>query len=164
MLANSEAWREIQADSATYPFCLRLRVLAVCLASPLSLTGILFGGGALTDLANSGNVTASYVSAPELAAANWVNNAAPPGQLIYADRYGALRLNIVAGTRLGVMAISLLSDYRHAWVYADRTNDIDGITRSSGGTYAATYAFPNRFLDSNFDVVYNSGTSEVFHR
>jgi hypothetical protein len=52
----------------------------------------------------------------------------------------------------------------HAWVYATRANIIDNIVESQTGAEAGSYAFPKLFLDSNFDVVYTNGTSEVFHR
>ena len=139
---------------------------AVFLASSSGLTGVALGGGTLTNLANDyGDYQQFDISAPEVAAAGWVNNAAPAGQLIYADRYGQLRMNIVAGTRTGVIGDIIPQTIdKHAWVYADRTNLIDDIARTSAANYSASYAFPIHFLDSNFNVVYTNGTSEVFHR
>jgi hypothetical protein len=52
----------------------------------------------------------------------------------------------------------------HAWVYATRANVIQDITESQTGDAFASYGFPKLFLDSNFNVVYTNGTSEVFHR
>lgn len=139
---------------------------AVFLASSSGLTGAALGGGTLTNLANNYSDYQQFdITAPEVAAAAWVNNAARADQLIYADRYGQLRMNIVAGSRSGVLGDIIPQTIdQHAWVYADRTNLIDGIARTSSNNYSASYAFPIRFLDSNFNVVYANGTSEVFHR
>lgn len=151
----------------------RTAILAVCaaslaafLAGSSGFTGVVFGGGTGTNLANSFDDYQQFdISAQEIAAAGWVSSMAPTGQLVYADRYGQLRLNIVAGTRSGVLGdITPETLDQHAWVYASRTNLVNGITRSAAGNYAASYAFPKRFLNSNFDIVYTNGTAEVFHR
>jgi hypothetical protein len=49
-------------------------------------------------------------------------------------------------------------------VYATSVNLKYKTVRSLVGTDETSYAFPSRFLDSNYDVVYTNGTSEVFHR
>jgi uncharacterized membrane protein len=140
--------------------------LAVSLGGQSTLSGALLGGGTTANLANRYDDYQQFVmTAPELASAAWVTGMAPPDQLIYADRYAQLRLQIVAGNRNGVLGdITPETLDQHAWVYADRTNTAEGITRSVTGNYESEYAFPNLFLDSNFDVVYTNGTSEVFHR
>jgi hypothetical protein len=53
---------------------------------------------------------------------------------------------------------------QHAWVYASTTNLKYGVVQSLLGSNVTSYAFPARFLDSNYDVVYTNGSSEVFHR
>lgn len=140
--------------------------LAVFLAGQSTLSGAVLGGATTANLANAYVDYQHFdMTAQEIAAAAWVSKAASPGQLIYADRYANLRLKTVTGNRPGVLdAITPETLARHAWVYADRTNVVDGITSSYSGNYAATYAFPKLFLDSNFNVVYDNGTSEVFHR
>ena len=52
----------------------------------------------------------------------------------------------------------------HAWVYATNTMLVIDLVQSGTGNIAAYYAFPSKFLDSNFNVVYTNGTAEVFHR
>lgn len=140
--------------------------LAVFLVGSSNMAGVLFGGGTTTNLADTATDYQNFdVSTQELAAATWVNDEATPNQLIYADRYAQLRLNSVAGTRNGVLGdITPETVDQNAWIYASRTNLQDNITRSVTGNYGITYAFPKGFLDTNFDVVYNNGTSEVFHR
>ena len=128
--------------------------------------GALFGGGTAANLANSGDDYQQFVkTTPDVVAASWVNQAAPPGQFIYADNYAGLILISVAGNRTGVFdAIMPETLDQHAWVYASTTNLTDNIVRALSGNTAAAYAFPGRFLTANYNLVYTNGSSEVFHR
>ena len=140
--------------------------LAALLFGSSTLSGVAFGGETESNLANNFTDYQDFVvSSPEIAAASWVIKEAPTSQWIYADIYAQLQLNAVAKERPGIRddIVPQALD-QHAWVYANRTNVIDGIVRSSNGNYSATYAFPTRFLDSNYDLVYTNGTSEVYHR
>jgi uncharacterized membrane protein len=131
------------------------------------LGGAVVGGGTAANLADSGDDYQEFVTtAPDLAAAAWVNKTAPIGQFIYADHYAQLRLDTVAGpNRPGVFdAITPETIDQHAWVYATSVNLKDNIVRSLLGSDVTSYAFPSRFLNSNYDVVYANGSSEVFHR
>ena len=130
------------------------------------ISGVVFGGGTAANLANTGDDYQEFVkTTPDVAAAGWVNQAAPPGQLIYADNYGELLLNTVAGNRSGVFdAIAPETLDQHAWVYATTANLTDNIVRALSGNNSASYAFPKGFLTSNFNLVYTNGSSEVFHR
>lgn len=135
-------------------------------AGSSGIAGAAFGGGTASNLANSGNDYEEFVkTTPDLVAAAWVNRAARPNQLIYADNYGELLLDTVASGRPAIFdAITPETIDQHAWVYATSTNIKDNITRALTGNNAATYAFPKRFLSSNFNLVYTNGNSEVFHR
>ncbi|HLH83383.1 MAG TPA: DUF2206 domain-containing protein [Trebonia sp.] len=142
-------------------------ILALFMVGTSGLAGAFLGGGTAANLANSYDDYQEFVlSAPDLAGAAWVDKAAPPGQFIYADNYGKLRLNTVAGSgRSGVFdAITPETIDQHAWVYATTANVKDDIVRSLLGSTLGVYAFPSRFLTSNFNVVYTNGSSEVFHR
>jgi uncharacterized membrane protein len=134
-------------------------------AGTSGISGIAFGGGTAANLANSGDDYQEFVKAtPDLAAAAWVNQAAPPNQLIYADNYAELLLNTVAGNRSGVFdAIAPETLDQHAWVYATSTNLEDNIVNALSGNESSSYAFPKSFLTSNFDLVYTNGSSEVYH-
>ena len=102
---------------------------------------------------------------PDLAAGSWVLREASPGQIIEADRYGDLRLSTIAAQRSGILGdITPETTDQHAWVYATRANIVDNLVQSETGNYLEVYAFPKLFLNSNFNVVYTNGTSEVFHR
>ena len=146
---------------------LGIATIVLALAGSSSLTGVVFGGGTTANLADASDDYQEFVvSAPDLAAAAWVSKAAPAGQFIYADNYAELRLDLVAGpARRGVFdAITPETLDQHAWVYATSVNLKDNIVRSLFGSDAASYAFPRLFLNSNYNVVYTDGSSEVFHR
>ena len=67
--------------------------LAVLLANTSGLVRATVGSGAATNLADRGEDHERFViGAPELASAAWVRAAKPGDALLYADRYGQLRL------------------------------------------------------------------------
>ena len=137
------------------------------LAASSGLSGVAFGGGTPANLSDSGNDYQQFVkTTPDLAAAAWVNQAAPANQLIYADNYAKLLLNTVASNRPGIIdGITPETIDQHAWIYATSVNVIDDIVRSlSVNQLCDVYAFPRGFLMSNFNLVYTNGSSEVFHR
>ena len=141
--------------------------LGLYMIGTTGLGGLVAGGGTSSNLGNSGQDYQEFVmTGPDLAAASWVDQNAPIGQFIYADHYAQLQLDTVAGpSRSGVFdAITPETLDQHAWVYATSVNLKDDIVRSLVGSNVTSYAFPSRFLNSNYDVVYTNGSSEVFHR
>ena len=140
--------------------------LVVFMLGSTSLAGRFLGGGTSANLANQyGDYDEFVMTSPDLAAASWVDKTAPAGQFIYADEYGTLRLNTVAGNRSGEFdAITPETLDQHAWVYADSMNLQDNIDISVSNSVSGSYAFPLRFLTSNYNLVYTNGTAEVFHR
>jgi uncharacterized membrane protein len=140
--------------------------LGVFVIGSTGFSDAFLGGGTASNLANSYTDYQRFVATTQdLAAGAWVLREAPPGQIIETDRYGELRLVTMAGQRPGILGdITPETTDQHAWVYATRANIIDNVVQSETGNYAASYAFPTLFLESNFNVVYANGTSEVFHR
>lgn len=139
--------------------------LAVVLVNTSYLVGAVLGGGTSASLANSGAAFEFFdTTTPELAAAQWLGQAAGPGQLVYADEYGQLPLAAMTGIQNGlILALTPQTLNQHAWVYASRTNIIDNRAFALYNQLFATYAFPAGFLDSHYDLVYTDGSSEVFH-
>ena len=130
------------------------------------LMGAVLGGGAATNLANSGeDYERFFRTTQEVAAANWLGSEVSSGQDVYADRYAQLPLEAVtswgAATNENVTPLTI---DQNAWVYASTANIVDGRARVGFGIYLVEYAFPAQFLDRNFNIVYSDGTSEVFHR
>jgi uncharacterized membrane protein len=139
--------------------------LAVIFAEMSGLAGAALGGGTATNLANSGeDYERYYTTAPESASAQWLGGQVRPGELVYADRYGELRLNAETSISRGLLNdITPQTLDQNAWVYASRGNLVDGRARQVFDNHTVTYAFPLGFLDANFNVVYANGSSEVFH-
>ncbi len=140
--------------------------LGLALLGATGITGLVIGGGPAANLADNYEDYENFVVyTPDLAAAQWLTNEAQADQIIEADRYGELRLVTLLGERPAMFGdITPETTDQHAWVYATRTNIVDNIAESDTGAYAGVYAFPKLFLDSNFNVVYTNGASEVFHR
>ena len=164
LAGRQQQWREVFVPAMGAS----LIVIFICaggLANVLLGAGAL-GGGMPLNLANSGEAFQRYyVTAPELASARWLGEAARPGQLVYADRYAQLRLFAMTGqTRSPISDITPLTLNERAWVYASRANVTDHSARALFNNNTVYYVFPAAFLDANYDLVYTNGSSEVFHR
>jgi uncharacterized membrane protein/glycosyltransferase involved in cell wall biosynthesis len=140
-------------------------LLALTFVGGSGLGGAVVGGGTATNLANSGgDFQQFYVTPPELASASWLGGHMRPGQLVYADRYGQLPLISQTGLSNGLLLdVTPQTLDQHAWVYASRTNVVDGVARADLGNHTITYEFPRRFLEANYNLVYTDGSSEVYH-
>jgi len=156
------AWKARQARVLT----VTTACLTVVLVNTTYLVGAVLGGLTSVNLANSGRAYEYlYITAPEIASAQWLGQIVPPGQLVYADEYGQVPLAIVAAIQSGlVLDLTPRTLNQHAWVYASRTNVINGRAFALYNEHLATYVFPANFLDANYDLVYTDGSSEVFHR
>jgi uncharacterized membrane protein len=148
-------------------------ILAICsfsvgvfMIGSTGLSGAFLGGGVPANLGDYFLDYQRFVQVtPDIASAAWVLKEAPPSQIIQTDRYGELRLATMAAQRPGIFGdIAPETIDGHAWVYATNTMLIVDLVQSGTGNIAAFYAFPKTFLDSNFNVVYTNGASEVFHR
>jgi hypothetical protein len=137
----------------------------VVLANTSYLVGAVLGGGTSAGLANAGPAYEYfYTSAAELASAQWLGGAVPRGQLVYADEYGQLRLAAVTGLQDGlILDITPQTLNQHAWVYASRSNIVNGRGFALYENHPVIYVFPVSFLNTDYDLVYTDGSSEVFH-
>lgn len=138
-----------------------LGILAIAF-NTTGLRGVVAGGGTPTNLAEGGeDYERFYVTPAELAGARWLYQV-PESQLVYADRYGALRVMAATGRDDGLLQHPMPATLdRDAWVYESRTNR-DGRGRSSFGTRFAVYRWPAEFLRRNYDLVYANGISAVY--
>jgi len=139
--------------------------LIVLFVTASSLLGALLGGPMQTNLTNSGeDYERFYITAPELASAQWLGNAVLPGELVYADRYAQLPLVAMTGLTGLIGDVTPQTINQFAWVYADRSNVVDKQGRTLYNGHTVIYVFPANFLKANYDLVYTNGSSEVFHR
>jgi uncharacterized membrane protein len=140
--------------------------LGLYLIGTTGFSNALLGGATQSNLANNYTDYQWFVvNSQDFASAAWVTNETTPGQLIESDEHGQLRLQALAGSRPGMLAdMSPETTDAHAWVYVTSTNLIDNVVDTNIGGRAGSYAFPKLFFDSNFNLVYTNGKSEVFHR
>jgi uncharacterized membrane protein len=140
--------------------------LAVVLLNTSYLANVVLGGGTPANLTNSGAAFEYFdTTTPELASAQWLGRSVQPGQLVYADEYGQLRVAAMTGIQNGlILDVTPLTLNQHAWVYASRSNVLNGRAFASFNNHLATYTFPSSFLNSSYDLVYTNGSSEVYRR
>lgn len=146
---------------------LTVATLTAFIINSTSLLGATLGGNVQSNLANSGEDYERFVRSPqEIAAASWLGTQVRPGQEpIYASRYAELPL--AAMTDLSgslIQDVTPLTINQNAWIYASTANVVDGRARVSFDNDLVTYAFPSKFLNQNFNLVYSDGASEVFNR
>ncbi len=129
------------------------------------LNGVLLGGGSGANVAARGeDVERFVVNRYEVAAARWLNEMAPPDDIVAADRYGALRILAATGrvhAVLDVLTPETLDE--HAWVYADTANLIGHRARGQEGSQFAVYRWPT-IIDRYWNLVYDNGRSAVYLR
>ncbi|HTW12578.1 MAG TPA: hypothetical protein VME01_07540 [Solirubrobacteraceae bacterium] len=132
-------------------------------ASQTGATALALGGGTSLNLSSSGeDYERFYMTPAELSGATWAN-AASRESILYSDRYGQLRLSAASGRyALNYLMPETIDHY--AWVYASRTNVQLHRARAQVGNVSGIYAWPGAFLNRYFNIVYDNGDSEVFHR
>ena len=143
-----------------------LALLSVAFATGLGVTYAVNGGSAVPNVANAGGEYDNfYLTAPEVAAAQWLGSVLPPNGVVFTDHYGQLRT--IAFTNIGGGVFTDITPRtldQHAWVYAAATNVVRGRATGKINGHASVYQFPNTFLDDQFDTIYTTGTSKVYHR
>ena len=140
-----------------------LGMLGLVFAFQIGVSALALGGGTSLNLSQSGeDFEREYATPAELVGAAWAN-VASRRQILYADRYGQLRLFAATG-RVVLTDLTPQTIDRNAWVYGTRTNVVLGRARGQVGTYTGLYRWPSAFLDRYFNTVYTNGDSEVFHR
>jgi hypothetical protein len=137
--------------------------LALVFAYQTGLTALVSGGGTSLNVSQSGeDFERQYMTPAELAAASWASDHSTD-QLLYADRYGQLRVALTSG-RAALTDLTPETIDRDAWIYGTRTNTVLGRARGQIGNTAALYQWPSGFLNAYFNAVYANGDSRVFHR
>jgi hypothetical protein len=140
-------------------------LVAVVMAMFVQQTGMLdlvIGGGTSLNLSAGGEDYERYYETPaELAGARYAERGAVDAPL-YADRYGALRIDATNGRPALTNVMPRTLD-EFAWVYATRTNVQLGRARTQVDTSFGTYQWPAPYLNRFYDLVYTNGDSRVYH-
>ena len=152
-------FRPLRALGALFPVAL---IVTFFVTSGLSAEA--FGGDPTANLSNSGAESDQFViSVPEIAGARWAETAAGRN-LLYADRYGQLRITAATG-RVGGMFIDIMPRAldRYAWIYADERNLRSGVVNAQLESTTSTYQWP-KFVGAYWNHVYDNGYSASYHR
>ncbi len=131
------------------------------------LDTLALGGERAANIAAEGEDCERFcMYAPEPAGARWLGTASAGSRdRVYADRYAQLRLFAEFGPGQTLQTdITPQTLDRHAWIYVSRTNIVNRRARSLFDDKLALYAFPTRFVEAHYDLVYTSGVTKVFHR
>jgi hypothetical protein len=123
---------------------------------------LLIGGGTSLNLSADGEDYERYYQTPaELAGASYAEEEAVNAPL-YADRYGALRIEAATGhVALTNVMPQTLDEY--AWVYGTHTNVRLGRARAQVQNSFGIYQWPASYLSRYYDLMYTNGDSEVYH-
>jgi hypothetical protein len=141
----------VMSAAATLMFAQQAGLVRVALGGPRSL-----------NLAQSGeDFERFYVTPAELAGASWSERAASHS-ILYADRYGELRVFATDGKAVLTNVMPRTLD-RYAWVYGTRTNTTLGRARTQVENVSGTYRWPSPYLHRYYNQVYDNGDSRVFH-
>jgi uncharacterized membrane protein len=137
--------------------------VALMFSSQSGAAEIALGGGTSLNLSSSGeDYERFYMTPAELAAAGWSASASRYA-ILYADRYGQLRIYAASGRNVLTYVMPQTIDH-YSWVYATRTNVQLHRARAQIGSVAGIYTWPSTFLNKYFNRVYDNGDSEVYHR
>lgn len=128
--------------------------------------GTFFGGGTSTNLTSRGeDPDRFFMYEPELAGADWLGPRVAVKELVYADRYAVLRLYAETTIKDRVITdITPRTLHRNGWIYANRSNVVDGRTRSLVDNRLAVFGFPTEFVQNHYNLVYSNGYSQVYRR
>ena len=147
-------------------FALAARAWPSSWSTPATCRGPALGGLTSVNLANSGVAYEySYTHSAGIRLGAVAGTLVQPGQLVYTDEYGQVPLSTVTDMQNGLFFdLTPQTLNHHAWIYATRTNIVNGRAFALYNEHLATYEFPAGFLNANYDLVFTDGSSEVFHR
>ncbi|MCU1495363.1 MAG: hypothetical protein JWO62_3127 [Acidimicrobiaceae bacterium] len=137
--------------------------LALLIFSDSGATDLVFGGGGPATLVNYGEAYQRYYfTDADIASAKWLVQRDSKGEVVYADIYGGLQIYETAHIRGLVTTMIPQVMEPGAWVYATSTNVVHGTARSLVENDFAVFRFPDPFLEQVKNIVFSTGTTEVF--
>lgn len=137
--------------------------MSLLLFSDSGLAAYALDGSGAAQLVNFGeDYQRYYFTRADVASAHWLVTHTKPGEVVYADVYGALQIFEYAHLRGLVTAVLPQVIEPGSYVYATSTNLGYHTARSVVGNDSALFRFPLSFLSSVKNAVYSTGTTEVF--
>jgi uncharacterized membrane protein len=137
--------------------------LALLLFTDSGLSNYALGGEGADILVNYGDAYESYYyTSADIDSAQWVAAHDTKGQVIYTDVYGAVQLSQVSQLNGVITTVIPAVIEPGALVYATSSNYVHHTARSAADNVVATYRFPLKFLNTVKNVVFTTGTTEVF--
>ncbi len=139
-------------------------VIAISLLYAAGLVTQATGGPAAANLNNYGSdYQQYYMTSTDLAAAQWLGTQYRAGDVLYADRYAALRFTTTIPAQHGIFTdVSPETVARNAYVYADGTNVLQGVAIANDGGKTVMYQFPAAFLAAHKNILYSNGSAEIY--
>ncbi len=127
---------------------------------------LVFGGvppGSLT--AHGVNAQDFTVSSSEFATAVWVRNHVGAGSVVQTDEYGQIVMLSEPANYDLLDEIVPTETGRDSYIYLSAPNLVNGLTTvtAAGGNLYATYRTTTSFFNRNFNVVYSTGSTRVYH-
>lgn len=115
--------------------------------------------------ARGANVEDFTVSTSELATAIWIRNNVGSKNIVQTDEYGQLVLTSEPSGYDLINEIVPTEVDRGSFIYLSTTNLVNGVTRvtAEGGNIFTTYRSTIPFFNRNFNVVYSTGDTRVYH-
>jgi hypothetical protein len=123
-----------------------------------------FHSGPPANLSTTSEDAVRFVVTPqEISAGRWITGAAGT-HLLYADRYGQLRITAAPGRSGGILTEVLPRTLdQYAWILADQSNFVDGTVRAEEGNFYSLYRWP-AFIDEFWNRVYSNGDAAAYSR
>ena len=111
------------------------------------------------------NVQDFAVSTPELATAVWVRKNVAAHSVVQADKYGQLVLTSELANYDLIDEIIPPEVGQGSYVYLSTPNVVNGTTTlsSNNGNLYASYRTTTLFFNRNFNIVYSTGVTRVYH-
>ena len=138
--------------------------IAAIIVFQTGLLGEVAGGPLMVTMAPAQKTSNSvYVYDTEVAAARWLQTNRNPMYPVYADAVASLRLRAYAGSGIDTTGEVLPEVMRiDSYVYAIRANVIRQHEYLLHDNGLLVFGYPSAFLNSNKDLIYDNGQSQVY--
>jgi uncharacterized membrane protein len=134
------------------------------LSNALGTTAAVTGGAADTNLHDYGeNYERYYVTAPDVAAAQWLGSARTDNVVVFSDRYGALDLAAYTDIAGGLFTdITPMTLDPGGYVLVTTANTVYGRNRGAYDNEVAVFTYPLAAIDAEQNLLMSAGGARVY--